>query len=78
MNNVRQTCIDVFAQVMEVEGDSVTDSSNPDNVESWDSLAHVQLISALEETFSIEINPDEGIEIENFKMIVSFLESKLT
>ncbi|HEA66434.1 MAG TPA: acyl carrier protein [Desulfobacterales bacterium] len=78
MNNVRQTCIGVFSQVMEVHEDSITDSSNPDNVESWDSLAHVQLISALEETFSIEINPDEGIELENFKMIVSFFESKLT
>ena len=78
MNNIKQKCIDVFSSIMEVPADSVTDSSDPESVESWDSLAHVQLISALEKAFSIEIKPDEGIEFENFNMIVSFLESKVS
>lgn len=77
MNNIRQSCMEIFSEIMDIPTDYITDSSNPDNVENWDSLAHVQLISALEESFSIEIDPNEGIEFENFEMIVSFLENKL-
>jgi acyl carrier protein len=77
MNTVIDKCTEIFSNVMEVSADSVNDESSPDTIEGWDSLAHVELISALEEEFSIEIAPDEGIEIENFKMLRSFLENKL-
>lgn len=31
----------------------------PEHLESWDSLAHLALVTSLEEEFKIEFNPDE-------------------
>ncbi|MFC1799095.1 acyl carrier protein [Thermodesulfobacteriota bacterium] len=77
MDNVRSKCIDVFAKTMEVSSDQVSDETDPGNLEQWDSLTHVQLISALEKEFNIEIAPDEGIDLENFLMIHQFVEKKV-
>ncbi len=61
---------------MEVDETSVTDDSSPDNVAGWDSLTHIELISALEEELSIQISPEDSIDLENFQMLISFIEQK--
>jgi acyl carrier protein len=62
---------------MGVPLESIGDHSSPDSIEEWDSLLHVELIANLEKTFSIQISPEEGIELEDFKSIVSIVENKL-
>lgn len=78
MNDIRSKCIEVFSKVMEVSSDSINDSTSPDTIENWDSLLHVELIANLEETFSIQISPEEGIELEAFKEIISCVENKIS
>lgn len=41
----------VFRDVFDDEDMVVADSTTADEIEEWDSLAHMQLISAIEETF---------------------------
>ena len=77
MNNIETKCVKVFAKVMGVSSESISDNSSPDTIEEWDSLLHVELIANLEQFFSIQISPEEGIELENFKSIVSIVENKL-
>lgn len=78
MDNVRETCLKVMSEIMEVEPSSIHDDSNPDNLPEWDSLSHVQLVLGLEKTFAIEITPEEGIEqFENFRKIIEFIEKRL-
>jgi len=62
---------------MEVSPSLINDETNPENLDQWDSLTHVQMISELEKEFSIEIDPEEGIELESFKMVVEFLKKKI-
>lgn len=76
MEDIRAKCIDIFCNVMEVPAGVINEDTNPENLEEWDSLAHVQLIAALEETFGIEIDPEEGIDLENFKMILNFIRNR--
>ena len=52
MNGVIDKCVKIFSNVMEIQPDVISDESSPDNIEGWDSLAHVELISALEDEFS--------------------------
>ena len=74
MDSVREKCRKLMAQIMEVDPGVIHDGTNPENLEEWDSLSHVQLVLGLEKTFNIDITPEEGIEnFENFKMIVDFL-----
>jgi len=78
MSDISERCQQVFARVMEVDASTVTHESSPDNIENWDSLSHVQLILELEKDFSISIAPDEGIDYENFGMVVASIQGKLS
>jgi len=77
MSDIRSKCLDIFSRIMEVSPSLINDETNPENLDQWDSLTHVQMISELEKEFSIEIDPEEGIELESFKMVVEFLKKKI-
>lgn len=50
----------------------------PDNIEKWDSMGHLNLITSLEEDFSIEFEPEEIIKMLNgFKEIVKIINQKI-
>ena len=67
----------VMAAVFDISVDKITDKSSPDNVKSWDSLKHMNLILALEEEFSIKFSDDEIIELMNYKLINLIINEKL-
>lgn len=77
MNNIEITCVELFSRIMGVPPESINDQSSPDTIDEWDSLLHVELIANLEKTFSIQISPEEGIELEDFKSIIAIVETKL-
>jgi acyl carrier protein len=58
-----------MSTVFEVPFEKITEDSSPDNIESWDSLKHLNLILALEEEFDITIPDEEVGNIINFKLI---------
>ena len=47
-----------MAQIFNVDADSITGASTPENVDRWDSLRHMQLILALEDEFGVTIADD--------------------
>lgn len=78
MNNIKERCIQIMAEVMEVDPSAINEDTDPDKLAEWDSLAHVQLVLGLEQAFNIEILPEEGIdELVNFRAIVEFVEGKV-
>ena len=54
----------------------VTDETSIVNVMNWDSLKHVELITALEKSFNVKIDPVEAIEMTNVKIIKEIIHSK--
>ncbi len=77
MNDIKSRCVSIFSKIMEVPSDMINEDTDPGNLSQWDSLSHVQLIAGLEKDFSIEITPEEGIDLESFKMVLNFIEKKL-
>ncbi len=51
----------------------VTMNSTPE----WDSLAHVQLLSAIERKFAIEISADEAFKLTSADKLVRYLHDTL-
>jgi acyl carrier protein len=49
----------VVAAVLKVPEQNLTPQSSPDDIESWDSMHHLQIILALEEEFSVHFDADE-------------------
>lgn len=64
----------VFADVLQVPAEALTDGFSPDDCPQWDSLQHINLVVAIEERFRIRLEPEDVAEMLNFglvKMIVA-------
>jgi acyl carrier protein len=61
----------VIAEALECPTEQVTESTNQDNINNWDSLHHIKMIVLLEREFNVEI-PDEKVgNMISFKLIES-------
>lgn len=45
----------IFSDILNLPPDRLSDDTSPANAPSWDSLANMLLIAAIEETFEIEL-----------------------
>ena len=73
---------EIFSQLNEIFEDIIDDgpitlieTSASSNVDGWDSLAHIQLIVAIEKTFNIKFNSDE---ISTWKNVGEMIDCILT
>ena len=62
--------IALMEEVFQVPEGMVTVDTTMDDLEEWDSLAHVMLIGELEEKLGIEIDLDEAAEITTVREIL--------
>jgi acyl carrier protein len=69
MDNLTTEIKRVMSIVFEVPFETITENSSPDNIESWDSIKHINLILAIEEEFDIKIPDEEVGNLLNFKLI---------
>ena len=67
---------DLIAEVLYVESSTINDESGPENIEAWDSLGHINIITAIEDEFDIEIEPEEIAEISKVRDIKTLLTKK--
>jgi acyl carrier protein len=59
----------VMSAVFEIPLESIADDTSSDNIETWDSLRHLNLILALEEEFGVSIPDEEVGNLINYKLI---------
>ena len=67
----------VFSQVLDLPAAEVKDSTAPDNIPSWDSLAHLRLVMAVEGEFSITIPAEQVMDMISFKIARLMVEEQL-
>jgi acyl carrier protein len=65
--------VKVMSQVFEVSENDINLNSSADNIESWDSLRHMNLVLALEEEFGVIIPDEEVGNLMSFKLILLVL-----
>ena len=66
----------VVADVLGVDAAMLSDDSNPDTIPSWDSLAHLNLVVALEQEFGVALSPDDVLEMMSMKLITLILRER--
>lgn len=64
------------AEILGVEHDEVGPDTGPGIIPKWDSLAHIQLVAAMEETYEVQLSMDEIINLFSVRDIVTLLEEK--
>jgi acyl carrier protein len=67
---------ELVAEILRLPPDAVTDSLTIAETENWDSLAHIELVAALESEFSVELSADDIVEMITYAKIRSVLGSK--
>lgn len=64
---MRERIISLMEELWNLPAGSITENTMAEDVEEWDSLAHVMLIGELEDKLKIVIPLDEAIEITGVK-----------
>ena len=66
MRDLDESLRKVFAELFRVAPAELCDATRRGELEGWDSLGHLDLVSELERRFSVELDPDRALEIETF------------
>jgi acyl carrier protein len=65
---------DLFATLLQVSPDQIEDDTQPGTMSRWDSMQHLILVSAFEEEFGLELEPEEAVDMykdfATFKKVV--------
>ncbi len=65
MTEITEQLLGVFRTVFENETLELTADTTADHVENWDSIAHISLIFAIEEEYSIRFSTKDLEEMQN-------------
>jgi long-chain acyl-CoA synthetase len=68
--------LELTARAFKVDVDAVTLEATPEQIESWDSLAHVEWLMALEKAYAIRFDPKDIMTIRSVGQALSVLEGK--
>jgi acyl carrier protein len=66
----------IFRDILDQPDLNITRESNAMNVEGWDSLAHVNLVTAIEKHFRIRFALGELQELKNVGEMVDLISTK--
>lgn len=67
----------VFQKVFKNSDLEIQENSSPNDIDKWDSINQLTLISEVEEHFKVKFNLNEIIEIEKVQDILNVLDEKL-
>jgi acyl carrier protein len=65
--------IDLIAVVLDVDAASITESTQRGDIDAWDSLAQLGVISALEETYGVMLSTSDMQECTSVSTIRTVL-----
>jgi len=66
----------IVSDVLQIALEKVTPETSPDNVETWDSIQHLNLVLSLEQEFGIQFSPEEIEQLLSVDLITAFVEEK--
>lgn len=61
-----ETYINAFTNTFDIKAEE-TDGLKYQDIEAWDSVGHMGLIAAVEEGFSIMMDPDDIVDFSSFE-----------
>ena len=68
--------VEIFATVLKVDPTTLSDDSSPENTQSWDSMNAIRLVTAIEESFSVELTTVEIMKMRTLGLARNVLRRK--
>ena len=67
----------IFKVILKIKNLKNTSKINPNFLEDWDSLRHLNIVMAIEEEFNIKFTADELLNLLDFDTILYTLKNKI-
>jgi acyl carrier protein len=77
MENLLAIVQGAFKAAFDVDPQSITIETKPNDIPGWDSMGHVALVSSLEQAFGLSFDVAEVMEMEDVRQIVRIVEARL-
>lgn len=71
-NKIKQ----IFSKIVGIKITKIKPNTSPENTKKWDSLAHMNLVMALEKELKIKFTDDEINEMLSFELIEEIINNK--
>ena len=68
--------MEIVAELFDLDPALVDDALTPEDVELWDSMNHLRLVSAVEEEFQIKLSMQEIESIHSLAMLRALVEKR--
>lgn len=68
--------VEIVAELFDLEPTAVDDRLTPEDVELWDSMNHLRLVSAVEEEFGIKLSMQEIESIRSLAALRALIERR--
>ena len=76
--DIRKELQEIFRKVFFDDELVLFDEMTADDVEDWDSLSHINLITEIEKKFHIEFTTSEMMDAKNVGEFIGYIEEKLS
>jgi acyl carrier protein len=67
----------IFVRLFGVDSTSIGPESSPKNIPRWDSLAHINLVTSIEECLAVQFSDEEIPQMTSFRAITDLVKTKL-
>jgi acyl carrier protein len=68
---------DIFRDIFDEDDLVINDTTNSDEIENWDSLNHINLVSAIEKEFNIKLSLGELMTLKDVGNIIDLVIEKV-
>ncbi len=68
---------DIFRDIFDEDDLVMNDTTNSDEIENWDSLNHINLVSAIEKEFNIKLSLGELMTLKDVGNIIDLVIEKV-
>jgi acyl carrier protein len=69
---------DIFREVFADDSITVNDATSAEDIDAWDSLAHINLMFSLEDEFSVKFRDEEFASVKNVGEIKRLLQEHVS
>ena len=64
---------EIFKTALNIESDKLSEKLKYNEIEEWDSIGHMSLMSALEEEYKISLETDDIVDFSSYKKGIEIL-----
>jgi acyl carrier protein len=78
VNNTLQRLVPIFQDVLDDDSLAIDATTTAQDVDGWDSLAHIRLVVSIEKAFSLRFSAAEIFELQNVGDMAALIVKKQT